>query len=328
MATAVRAAPAARLAPPAPGEGGTDLSPGSLDAALHGALHGALVLGLAVLDAHCHTGARALEALADLGDIELPPGGAATLDPSLLAPLGPLYLVHELDAAGFLRTAELMAGLFASGAVHVPLGEAGGRIAAFWHDRRDRLEAGERRQLLEQVYPADAFYPAMQGLCAALVALADNVSARGHRLDDVREEVAMQQAASRLLDLMSAHAGGMVPYAARGLLDAIQAATRFMRERAVQVAFGASDLWGLVATTGLAEGLTAAQVREHVELGRAGAVVIGWLATASGAPRLDVRSAHGQTLLASAQRWLLARHALQAMRRRSAPAAPAEEAQA
>lgn len=276
-------------------------------------LHAALALGLAVLDAHRRDGAMALDVGPALGDIDLPPTSPATLDPALLAPLGPLYLAHELDAAGFLRTAELIAGLFASGAVHQPLGDAGEAIASFWQARRDRLDATERQHLLAQVFDAHAFYPAMHTLCSALVALADNLGPRGRPVHDVRENVGLREGASRLLDLLAAHAGGMVAYAARGILDALKDATRFMRQRPVQSAFGSPDLWGLVATTGAASGISAAQVRERVELGRAGAVVIGWLATSLGQPQVNIRSEQGQTLISSAQRWLLAWSALSAL---------------
>lgn len=281
------------------------------DPLAHSGLPEALALALAVLGAHAHGLASALaDPGEELGSIDLPETGPATLDPSLLAPLGPLYLAFELEQAGLLRTAELIAGLFASGAIQQPLGAAEPLIAAFWQARHDRLDAAERRHLLEQTFEAAYFYPRMQALCSALVAMADNVGPRGRPVSDLREEVGLQESAYALLELLSARAGGMAAYAARGIVDALNQATHFMRERALQAAFGAHDLWGLVGTAGAADGVGANELRQHVELGRAGVVVLGWLGNAGAPVRLDVRSEQAQTVMGAAQRWLLAWEAL------------------
>lgn len=299
--------------------------PARVDEGPHDVVQFALALGIAVLDAHRPAAATALAFGPGLGDIDLPPDAPADSDPTLLAPLGPLYLAHELESAGLLRTAELMAGLFASGVVQQPLGASGARMAAFWQQRRSRLDAEERRHILGQVFAAPAFYRAMQTLCESLVALTGDVGLDGRPVPDVRHDVALQESAQALRSQLAPHAGGMAAYAARGILESLKEAVGFLRERDVQAAFGARDLWGLVATVGAARGVSAAEVRARVDLGRAGAIVIGWLVSRDAATRVDAGSPNGQTIAAAAQRWLMARQRL-ADGRRDAAATPVDEA--
>lgn len=273
-------------------------------------LQAALALGLAVLVAHRGFGARTLDIGPALGDIELPPADDEQPDASLLAPLGPLYLAHELLAAGLLRTAERVAGLFASGAIQQPLGEAGADIAVFWQERRRRLSADEQQHLLAPIFGDGAFEAALQAVCDGLVALADNRGFDGRPLDDVREDVRLQQAAADLRQLLARHAGGMAAYAAHGIVESLQQAARFLGRRTLQAAFGVTDLWGLLAAGG---DVPAARLRSHVERGRAGAVVVGWVAAADASTPVQVHGEPGRTLLAAAERWLLARE------RRAAP---------
>src|SRR5205814_7420719 len=76
---------------------------------------------------------RALaKALADLGDIDLPDTAPTAQDAQNLEVIAPLYLASELEQAGLLRTAELIAGLFASGTIAQPLGPTSQLIASFW----------------------------------------------------------------------------------------------------------------------------------------------------------------------------------------------------
>src|SRR4051812_37426035 len=81
------------------------------------------------------------QALAELGDIELPDSAPTAEDAQNLAIIAPLYLACELEHAGMLRTAEMIAGLFASGTITQPLGPTEQLIAAFWKTRNERLSA-------------------------------------------------------------------------------------------------------------------------------------------------------------------------------------------
>ena len=99
----------------------------------------------------------------EVGDIALPnlsiTGNAQARDYSVLKTLAPLYLAFELEQAGVLKTAERIAGLFFSGAITQPLGEAEPLITEFWQNRRQRLSKKERDSLFQQTFERRYFYP-------------------------------------------------------------------------------------------------------------------------------------------------------------------------
>lgn len=243
------------------------------------------------------------KALADLGDIELPDSAPTAEDARNLEVASPLYLASELEQAGLLRTAELIAGLFASGAITQPLGPTAQLIATFWQGRRERLSAEERQQLFTQVFEPAGFYPLMQALCEALASQLDNPP----RASDVRARMALREAADALAGWLAPQAVGMAQFAANDVVNALAQATRFLRDRLLQAAFGVHDLWGLVAAVGSAQGQGVGQARQRVELGRQGAEVLGWLARGvTQGYAFDPASADGQRLMTSAQGWLMA----------------------
>jgi hypothetical protein len=243
------------------------------------------------------------QALAVLGDIDLPDTAPTAEDARNLEVVGPLYLASELEQAGLLRTAELVAGLFASGAITQPLGPTAQLIATFWQGRRERLAAQERQQLFTQVFEPGGFYPRMQALCTALAGLLDAPP----RPSDVHAQVQLREAADALGGWLAPHAGGMAQFAAGDILNALSQATRFLRDRMLQAAFGVHDLWGLVGAVGRAQGGGSGDARQRVELGRNGAEVLGWLARGvTQSYAFDPASAQGQQLMASAEGWLMA----------------------
>ncbi len=249
--------------------------------------------------------AAVAQALAGPEAIALPELGVPppqSLDRELLAPVPALYLAFELDAAGLLRTGELVAGLFAAGTINAPLEPAVGRaLHDFWRARQQRLNEQERAHLFAQVFEA-GFERRLRRLCEALVALADNAG-----IEDLRENVGLETAAAALADGLWPALSGMAAFAARDVVDAIGAALRFLRERSLQLAFGARDLWSLVATTNGAQGGDAGVARDHVERGRQGMVVLRWWADhAAHGARLDLADAQAGSVIGAAERWLLA----------------------
>jgi len=242
--------------------------------------------------------------LAELGDIELPDSAPTAEDAQHLDVIAPLYLAHELEQAGLLRTAELIAGLFASGAITQPLGPTAQLIADFWKARRERLAAAEREQLFAQVFEPQGFYPLMQALCDALANQLDNPP----RASDVHARVALQEAADALGGWLAPRAVGMASFAAQDIVQALAQATHFLRDRLLQTAFGVHDMWGLLNAVGSTGGADAGQIRRHVELGRQGATVLAWLAGA--VPQgyaFDPASPAGQQLMAAAEAWRVAK---------------------
>lgn len=254
-----------------------------------------------------------------LGSIDLPDTAPTQEDAGNLQSMAPLYLAFELEQAGVMRTAELVAGLFASGAITQPLGPTAQLIAEFWKARSQRMAEAERLQLFAQMFDRDNFYPLMSALCDAIVAQGasplETLVGYGAGVvrtgNDIQAQVALQEAAEALGAWLAPHAVGMALFAAHDIVQALNEATRFLRDRMLQTAFGVHDLWGLIGTVGSARGDTAGQVRDHVELGREGATVITWLAGdaaqgTAGNNGFNAASAQGQQLMASAQAWRMA----------------------
>lgn len=261
----------------------------------HAGLLHALASALAALDRH---EARLVRALAELGSIDLPPGAPRPEDRMQLQAAAPLYFASELEAAGLLPTAELIAGLFASGAITQPLGPSAQLLHAFWRGRRDRLEANERAALFARVIERPYFDRLMSALCQAIVDHADD--------SDLREQVALAQAGQLLGEFLSQRVDAMAALAARDIVDNVNQALGFLRDRLLQTAFGVQSLWQLVAVAGATQGAGAALVQRHVDQGRAGQTVLLWLAGhyTQETPRLDPGQVDDIEVIGAAQRWL------------------------
>lgn len=239
----------------------------------------------------------AVQALASLGDITLPEPALPTRDASVLATLPLLYWVHGLDQAGLLNAADMVAGLWASGAITTPLPDRGAALQQYWRGRRERATEQERAYLLGLVFDARDFERAMQRLCQALVALADNAGQQ-----DLREEVGLQVAADALLELCAARIEGAPLAAAPDLLAQTRAAVHLLSMRALQTAFAVRDFYALIELRQPRRG----GARQQAERAQAGAAVLQWLAqTAARRFAIDPREAGLQTLIAHAQRWLM-----------------------
>jgi hypothetical protein len=244
----------------------------------------------------------------DEGAIDLPDGAPNAMDAAQLRAAGPLYFAAELEAAGLLRCAELVAGLFASGAISQPLGPVAQTINGFWRGRRERLDAGEREAIFQRVIEPPHFDRLMGALCRAVVAQADNAP-DGIVRSDLREHVALASAAQALADFLAQRIDAMASIAVRDIIGTINQAIGFLRDRMLQVAFGTHSLWALVATAPTGDGTqsgNAGAVQGHAERGRAGQTVLSWLATnyQRGSLALDPNDAADIDLIMAAQRWL------------------------
>jgi hypothetical protein len=240
-------------------------------------------------------------ALAELGDVTLPPPVGRAADAGTLAALPVLYWVRGLDEAGVLRATETVAGLWASGAITVPLPDRGEALQNYWRTRKERLTANEREHLLGRVFDARDFDPAMQRLCDALVALADNAGQR-----DLREEVGLRVACETMLDLCARRLPGAPIMAAPDLLAQARAAVELLSQRALQSAFAVHDFYELIELSERTAGRRTGSARNAAERAQAGALVLRWLAQGGASRfRLDVQSSALQAVIAAAERWRL-----------------------
>lgn len=266
----------------------------------HTPLLRAVATALSTLDRHQAT--RSL-ALAALGDIDLPPGPPRPEDRAQLEAAGPLYFASELEAAGLLPTAELVAGLFASGAITQPLGPTAQLLHKFWRERRERLDGNERSALFARAIEPPHFDRMMAALCSAIVAQASRAG--------LHEQIALAEAAQSFGEFLTQRVDAMASFAVRDIVDNINTALAFMRDRLLQTAFGVRSLWQLVAVSGAEQGRTATSVQQHVDQGRAGQTVLAWLAAhyTEMAPRLDAANPEDVEVIGAATRWLSGRGA-------------------
>ncbi len=262
----------------------------------HDGLLRALSLAQSVLGRESAVIAAALAGGDALWDsIDLPAGSPAPQDRSRLAAAAPLYFASELEDAGLLATAEQVAGLFASGAIVQPLGPVARQLNDFWRARRERLTAGERAAIFARAIEPRAFVPQMSALCEAIVAQADG--------GDLRERVVLEAAADTLGAFLSQRVDPMAAMASREIVETINLALGFLRDRMLHAAFGVQSLWQLLAITSQGQGGDASRVQRHVDQGRSGQAVLLWLAAHAfePAPLLDPGDL---ALIGAAQRWL------------------------
>jgi len=265
----------------------------------------AFALELALYDAQGWRPQIVALALASLGDIRLPEPALPPRDAGVLGALPTLYWVHGLDQAGLLRAADRVAGLWASGAINVPLPDRGQALQQYWRTRRERLSADERAHLLGLVFDARDFEPALRRLCEALVALADNAGQR-----DIREEVGLEQAATALLELCASRLEGAPLLAASDLLAQARSAVQLLSQRALQTAFAVRDFYALIELgEAVGGGSAPPRARHGAERAQAGAEVLRWLAQAAARRfAIDPRAAALRPLIEAAQRWLMSAH--------------------
>jgi hypothetical protein len=260
----------------------------------------ALALAMSALERQDRDLARALE----LGDIDLPPSAPTAQDRAQLDAAAPLYFASELEAAGLLATADLIAGLFASGTITQPLGPIATTIHAFWRARRERLAANERAAIFARVVEQPYFDRLMSTLCAAIAAQSDATPATTlSRSQGLHEDVRLATALRDIGEFLAQRVDPMAAMSAKEIVGNINTALAFLRDRLLQVAFGVNSLWALLASTGTAG--DAATVRAHADRGGAGQTVLLWVArhASDTQPRLDPARADDVAIIEAAQRW-------------------------
>lgn len=247
----------------------------------------------------------------EVGDIALPDlnltGNAQARDYSVLKTLAPLYLAFELEQAGVLKTAERISGLFFSGAITQPLGEAETLITTFWRNRHQRLSVKERDALFQQTFERRYFYPQFNRFCEALVALTDNT----HR--NVHEEVHLDFTLQNLREYFYTRSFGMVTYVAEDILAAITSALSFLKQPSVLRAFSVRTMWELLSVSA---GENQFKVRQYAEMASAGMYLINWLASPqAGQLQLADRNI-AQKVFSASHKWMLAYASLQSVQQR------------
>ena len=260
-------------------------------------------------------------AVSDIGDIDLPPMVGSAEDGARLQAVAPLYLASELEQARLLPAVELLAGLYVSGGLTADIGPAGPRLLTFWQGRHERFAARERQALFNRLFgaPSPALLSAPGGentdFDDAMVTLTEAL----HKLDLdpplgllPASETALRLAARQLADNLLPRGSGIATFAARDLLATLQAAVDLLKETTLQQALGGRGVWGTVRAIARSYLDETPAIEAHVTRGRAGMLVITWLAHAL--PLLDDPGrrlvAPDHPVLPAATAWLQASLAL------------------
>jgi len=257
-----------------------------------------------------------------LGAIDLPPVLGADGDQAQLRTVSSLYLCAELESAGLLPVTEKIASLFALGGLPADPGRAAPILAAFWQRRNERFSATERMALFTRLFghadPTtstntpelhnDEFLPLMIDFAGALNHMgSDMFYGRSPEAEE-----AVRGAAEALASNLIPKSGGITLFAARELSTAIREAMTILESSSIQAIVGQRDVWRTVAAFAQRYLGEEIMVSEHLDRGRAGSLMLAWVAEAS--PHLEGATGAAlipdDSILAAASAWLSATNSL------------------
>jgi len=247
--------------------------------------------------------------------INLPPVLGAEGDQARLRSVSPLYLCSELENANLLGVVEKLASLFALGALSGDPGHGADLLAAFWQKRNDRFTSQERQALFSRLFgetagpilavPAarnEEFLPLMIDFAGALAHVGSD-PLYGHTLD---AQEAVRISAEALAVNLVPRSGGITLFAAREITSSVREAVTILESSSIQAIVGARTVWGAVAAFSRAYLGQDPLVAVHVDRGRAGALLLAWLAESS--TRLESAPVWSRgldnTVLAAASAWV------------------------
>ncbi|MFA7553322.1 MAG: hypothetical protein WCY88_03650 [Spongiibacteraceae bacterium] len=253
-----------------------------------------------------------------LDTIELPPGAETRVDQAQMRALAALYLSADLEPAGVFSAVEDLAALAASGALRVDLGPATQLIHSFWRNRNQRSSQTERLAFYGRLFGAtygayqtqganDNFETLMLELCESLYQLGESISSSPH--GGITHQTRIRAGARNLLSNLVSAGGGATPFMAREVMDGLKAALQILKHPHLQSIFGARDIWGVVSAIGrLSQRTPVADPQLFVRRGRAGMILISWLAEAAQALRVYGAPlvANDHSVITAAVDWLQA----------------------
>jgi hypothetical protein len=255
------------------------------------------------------------------GVIELPPVLGAEGDQAQLRTVSPLYLCSELESARLLPVVEKLASLFALGGLQADPGHAAPLLAAFWQKRNERFTAQERMALFARLFGSEEG-PAVAGPQARnqefLVDMIDLAGALAHVGSDPiygrtpSAEEAVRTSAETVAANLLPRSGGITLFAAREIVSSVHEAIAILENKAVQGIAGQHNVWGAVSAFSRLYLGEEPDVTDHLDAGRAGAILLAWVAEVS--PNVESSAISSlvpqDEILAAASAWLSATMAL------------------
>ena len=220
-------------------------------------------------------------------DIDLPPIVGSDADQAHLRPVAPVYLASELERASLVPAIELLSGVFISGGLPGDLGSASPLLMRFWQERHKRFTGSERQAFFSRLF-GDTSGPAMgtesgtnvefDALMTAMATALVNAQTYPPVPPGYVTEPPLRTAALELASNLLPRSGGIAAFAARDLLKTIQQAFDILRQRQVQVQFRAVSVWSAVSNIQQMKSGSPSHISEHVTRGKAGMLVLAWLA--------------------------------------------------
>lgn len=258
-----------------------------------------------------------------LGAIDLPPILQPAADVSHIQAVAPLYLASELEAARLIPSVEVLAGLFAEGGLRLADRDAAEELYRFWQNRHNRFSRQEREAFFARLFGFqsatqlamsdsrnDDFDSQMATLAEGILRMQpDPVFASAPVTDAI-----LVVATSRLAHNLVARSGGITAFAARDIVQTIESALSILKQRSVQVALGAINVWTAVDAVARHYLQEEVNVGAHVRRGRSGMLLLTWVAER--VPQLDMRTTDArlplnQSIYNAAFVWLQANQDLQ-----------------
>ena len=273
-----------------------------------------------------------------LDAIELPAGAETRVDQAQMRALAALYLSADLEPAGVFSAVEDLSALAASGALRVDLGPVTQLVHSFWRNRNQRSSREERLafygRLFGSAYGAyqsqganDYFETLMLELCESLYQLGETISRSPH--GGISQQTRIRAGARNLLSNLVSAGGGATPFMAREVMDGLKAALQILKHPHLQGIFGARDIWGVVsAINRLSQRAPVADPQLFVRRGRAGMILISWLAEAAQALRVYGAPlvANDHPVIPAAVDWLQASLTISELQSNFSPASAPETA--
>lgn len=214
--------------------------------------------------------------LAELGEIELPP--AARAEPLQLRAVASLYLASTLEAAGLIQAADDLTRMVRSGMIR-DLGEATELVVDFWEARDERANEAERLALFGRLFgtpagPVDSAAGLNEAFEELLLELCDTIVKTAEGQSSAR----MRMAAERVAENIGQVANDMVLMMARDIISSLSQAISILNHPGVRAALTARTMWDAVSAIDRRLRRPARPTLSHLRRGRAGMVVLAWLA--------------------------------------------------
>src|SRR5262249_45241020 len=193
-----------------------------------------------------------------------------------------LCVCSELEFARLLPAVEMVASLFAAGALHSDPGPAAPLLVSLWHQRNQRFSSHERQAFFGRLFgatqgPAPAspegrnsdFFSLMVQLTDALAKIgSDPIAAVLPTSQDL-----LRTPAEALAENLLPRTRGITLFAAQELVRDTREALAVFEQRSIQQALGESTVWGAVRGVSRLYLGEQPDVTSHLTRGKAGSIL-------------------------------------------------------